>query len=215
MSKNYYSVLGLPQNSTARQVKARFLELARERHPDRFRGEEKAEAEERFQEITEAFNALSDPERRRQLDAELARASTASAQAQKGGAAKVYMQRGIRAFRDENYLEAAENFDRVTQEDPKNARAWHYLALACSKQRRWLVRARNAVIRAAELEPMNASYLELAGRLCHESGLASKAEKYLAEALEWGGPDEAIEALLDDVRKGRKSAKSGFFSRSS
>ena len=43
--KNYYAVLGLPQNSTKRQIRERFMQMARERHPDRFRGEAKEKAE--------------------------------------------------------------------------------------------------------------------------------------------------------------------------
>ena len=38
MSDNYYTILGLPQNATSKQIRERFLELARERHPDRYRG---------------------------------------------------------------------------------------------------------------------------------------------------------------------------------
>ena len=42
MSKNYYAILGVPHNATARQVRQRFLTLAREWHPDKFQGDEKA-----------------------------------------------------------------------------------------------------------------------------------------------------------------------------
>ncbi|MFQ5350504.1 MAG: J domain-containing protein, partial [Thermoanaerobaculia bacterium] len=54
VAKNYYDILGLPRNATTRQVRDRFRTLARELHPDRFRGQEKSEAEARFQEITQA-----------------------------------------------------------------------------------------------------------------------------------------------------------------
>ncbi len=208
MAKDYYSVLGLPQNATAKQVRARFLELARSRHPDRFQGADKSKAELEFQEITQAFNILSDPERRRQVDATLARPA-ASRQHDPGQAAKVYLQRGIRAYREKNYLRAAENFDRATREDPSNSRSWHYLALACKHQRRWLSRARNAIQTACELEPMNASYLKLAGELFAESGMASRAEQYYEQALNWGGEDQAIEAELQKLRKKGKGSLFG------
>ncbi|MDX1502106.1 MAG: DnaJ domain-containing protein [Thermoanaerobaculia bacterium] len=201
MAKNYYAVLGLPQNATTRQVRERFLEFARTRHPDRFPGEEKERVEREFQEITEAFNVLTDPRRRSELDAQLAR-PTAAAAPEKNQAAKVYLQRGIRAYREKNFLQAAENFDRATREDPEMAKAWHYLAAAARHQKRWLSRARTAAARACELEPMNSDYLKLAGQVFAESGMTSRAERYLAEALNWGGEDPAITKALELLRSG-------------
>jgi len=68
MAKNYYGVLGLAQNATDEDVRRRFKKLAREKHPDRFQGEEKLRVERDFQALTEAFNVLTDPERRRVHD---------------------------------------------------------------------------------------------------------------------------------------------------
>ena len=168
MAKNLYDVLALPQNATDEQVRSRFRELARQRHPDRFQGVEKERAEAEFQEITAAFNVLIDPERRRQHDAELARPPVHSSPSDSSQLSRVYLQRGIKAYKEGNYLEAADNFDRAAKAQPTNARAWHHLALAASHQRRWLSRATAAVAEACRLEPMNAGYLKLAGRI-HES----------------------------------------------
>ena len=74
MAKDYYSILSVMRSATPEEIRNRFRQLARERHPDRFQGAERAKAEGDFQEITEAFNMLSNPERRRQIDLELARA---------------------------------------------------------------------------------------------------------------------------------------------
>ncbi|HEY4588113.1 MAG TPA: DnaJ domain-containing protein, partial [Thermoanaerobaculia bacterium] len=65
MARDFYTVLAVPRNATEDQIRQRFRELARTRHPDRFQGGEKARAEKEFQEITQAFNVLVDPERRR------------------------------------------------------------------------------------------------------------------------------------------------------
>ena len=61
MAKNYYVILGVSRNATEHQIRLRFKLIARQRHPDRFRDEEKAAAEVEFQEITEAFNLLTSP----------------------------------------------------------------------------------------------------------------------------------------------------------
>jgi len=213
MEKDYYAVLGLPANATTQQVRARFLELARSHHPDRFSAERKAEAEVEFQDITQAFNVLSDPERRREVDAWLAH--QASGGRQESQAARVYLQRGIRAYRQKNYLEAAENFNRATREAPEDARAWNYLALAARRQRRWLPQARTAIDKACELEPMNADYLRVAGEIFTQSGMHARAERYLTEALKWGGADDPqIQAALAEVRRA-SGKKAGLFGRRS
>lgn len=210
MAENYYTILGVPQNASSEKIRSRFLELARTRHPDRFKGEDKAKAEREFQAITEAFNILSSPERRREHDQELAgTASRASQQADPQQVARVYLKRGVKAYRDKDYREAATNFDRATEEDPGSARAWHHLARALAHQRRYLSRAAAAIRRACELEPMNTAYLKVAGQLHAEAGMASRALQYYEEAKRWGADDPAIDQKIAELRKEKKGG--GFF----
>jgi curved DNA-binding protein CbpA len=210
MTKNHYTVLGLPQNATSRQIRERFLELARERHPDRFQGPEKEKAELDFQEVTQAFNVLSDPNRRRQLDAELARPDYSKQTATSSEAARVYIQRGTRAFREGSFSQAVDNFERATEEDPDSAKAWYHLAVAGRELPRWRLRARKAVAKACELDPMNSTYLKLAGRLFAETGMQAQAVKYLRQALDWGGEDPEVEkelqAAIEAAKKGGASS---------
>lgn len=205
MATDFYAVLGLPQNATSRQIRQRFLELARERHPDRVQGEAKAQAESDFQVITQAFNVLNDPERRRQLDSELARPDYKAASISPE-AAKVYLQRGAKAYREASYSAAVENFDSATREDPDNAQAWYYLARAGRRIPSWRTRAREAAARACELEPMNAVYLKLAGDLFADGGHHARAAKYYRGAIDWGEPsaelEAAFQAALDAAKQG-------------
>ncbi|SDF74758.1 molecular chaperone DnaJ [Sporolituus thermophilus] len=68
MSKrDYYEVLGVPRTATEDEIKKAFRKLARKYHPDVNRDNPK-EAEEKFKEINEAYEVLSDPERRAQYD---------------------------------------------------------------------------------------------------------------------------------------------------
>lgn len=109
MARDFYAVLALPRNATEDQIRQRFREMARLRHPDRFQGAEKEKAEVEFQEITQAFNTLSDPERRRMHDTELVRPTNDSDPRQ---LCRVYMQRGVKAYKEKGWLEAADNLDR-------------------------------------------------------------------------------------------------------
>ena len=65
--KDFYAILGVPQDADAATIKKTYRKLARDLHPDHNVGD--AKAEERFKEIGEAYAVLSDPEQRREYDA--------------------------------------------------------------------------------------------------------------------------------------------------
>lgn len=211
MQKDFYAVLGVPRNASSEQVKERFLQLTREKHPDRFPGPEKQRAELAFQEITQAYNVLSHGDRRRLHDLELARPSQRSDPGELG---RVFLQRGVKAYKAKNFTEAADNFSRATEADPGNAVAWHHLARTCLQQERWLPRAVAAVVRACELDPMKADYAKLAGQILARTGDRDKAANYYRQAIRWGGEDPEIRAALDLLEGGdrkRKSLLGGLF----
>ena len=203
MEKNYYAILGVLQGASEAEIRARFKELVRRHHPDRFHGSEKVAAEERFQAITEAVNVLTSPERRRDHDFALAQPKGDKRGQEGDRVAQAYLQRGAKAFREKNWVQAADNFHRATELQPGNARSWYLLALACAENRRYQQQAVNAVERACDLEPINVDYLKLAGRILTGAGLAGRAEKFYTAALRWGGPDPAIEEALQKLRKPR------------
>ena len=67
MPRDYYEVLGVGRGAEPAEVKTAFRRLARELHPDV--NDHDPEAEEKFKEAAEAYEVLSDPERRRAYDA--------------------------------------------------------------------------------------------------------------------------------------------------
>jgi len=66
MQQNHYEVLGLPMSATPEQIRKRYRELVRRYHPD---VNPAPDAKERFLRIQEAYQVLSNPERRRHYDA--------------------------------------------------------------------------------------------------------------------------------------------------
>ncbi len=65
--KDYYAVLGVPKNAPEKDIKSAYRKLARKWHPDANPTNPK-EAEERFKEISEAYEVLGDPEKRKKYD---------------------------------------------------------------------------------------------------------------------------------------------------
>ncbi len=65
--RDYYEVLGVAKSASDDEIKKAFRKLARQYHPDVNRDDPKA-AEAKFKEINEAYEVLSDTERRRQYD---------------------------------------------------------------------------------------------------------------------------------------------------
>ncbi|HEX2163176.1 MAG TPA: DnaJ domain-containing protein [Thermoanaerobaculia bacterium] len=208
MPIDYYAVLGVAREAGADEIRRRFRELARERHPDRFGGDEKARAEREFQALTEAFNVLYDPARRRRHDAELSRPPGRRDEGGRGldprEVARAWMGRGVTAYREGRYAEAADAFDQATRALPDDGRAWYNLALAASQGERWRERALPAVRRATELDPMNVAHLRAAGRLHARAGDLDAADRYYQQALEWSAGDAAIRAERDELLAARK-----------
>ncbi|HEX2016466.1 MAG TPA: molecular chaperone DnaJ [Solirubrobacteraceae bacterium] len=65
-NQDYYRALGVDKKASAADIKKAYRQLARRYHPDRNPGDKAAE--ERFKEISEAHDVLSDPEKRKQYD---------------------------------------------------------------------------------------------------------------------------------------------------
>jgi len=64
--KDYYKILGVSSKATPDEIKKAYRTLALKYHPDKARGNKTAE--EKFKEINEANEVLSDPEKRKKYD---------------------------------------------------------------------------------------------------------------------------------------------------
>lgn len=199
--RDYYAVLGVDREASPQEIRKRFMALARERHPDRFSGEEKKAAETEFQSLTEAFNILSSPDRRRRHDIELARPESQARESDPKQVAKSFLAQGTRAYRNREFDRAMEEFERATKVDDGNAVAWNGLALAAYHRGGAMSRAMSSIARACELDKMNVKYLKLAGRLFAEGGMPLRAERYYRQALTWSGDDPEIREALERLKK--------------
>ena len=130
---SYYDVLGVPRDANEAVIRDRFRVLARAAHPDRFSDPaKKSEAERRFQLLTEALNVLSNPTRRRTHDFDLDKGK-ANAEFDPENVARVYMAKGVRAYREGQFGDAVQSFELAVRHWGKDARSQHYLAISCLK----------------------------------------------------------------------------------
>ena len=63
---DYYKILGVGKNASEDEIKKAYRKLARQYHPDRNPGDK--QAEERFKEISQAYDVLSDADKRKAYD---------------------------------------------------------------------------------------------------------------------------------------------------
>jgi len=62
--KDFYQILGVPRGASEADIKKAYRRLAKQYHPDVNKGDKAAE--EKFKEISEAYNVLSDPKQKKQ-----------------------------------------------------------------------------------------------------------------------------------------------------
>ena len=65
--REYYTILGVDREATKDDIKRAYRRLAKKHHPDLNKGNPK-EAEEKFKEVSEAYEVLSDPQKRVNYD---------------------------------------------------------------------------------------------------------------------------------------------------
>ena len=66
--KDYYAILGVTKSASPEELKKAYRRLAREHHPDLHAEKNKASASEKFKEINEAYEVLSDPAKKAKYD---------------------------------------------------------------------------------------------------------------------------------------------------
>ncbi len=199
---DYYALLGVSREATETEIRERFRSLAREAHPDKAPAPRRGEAEARFQELAQAVNVLTNPERRKVYDFELSMTNAPRTSGENDAIAQDYIEQGIAAFREKRYTDAAGNFRLAVHRDPRDARAQHYFGLAAARSGD--VRSAVGAIEAAmALDPHNARLMADAGSIFRQAGLLIKAEKAYQDAVRWDPSAPDARRALEEIRAQR------------
>lgn len=111
--ETYYEILELKPTVTLREIKKSYRKLALQHHPDRNSQEDKEAATIKFRSVNEAYEVLSDPDQRRQYDAELSRPGQSTFTHGGNGGGGSFDRPGRRSYRD-----PFSQFNDLFQNDP-------------------------------------------------------------------------------------------------
>ena len=197
--RTLYEVLGVTQEASTDQIKAAFRRLARERHPDRFQGMARASAESAFQEITEAYNVLTDAAARRRYDQQL----TSSAKEQLTDPKEIsraLLARAINLAKAGQPAAAEEAFSQAVAHDQTSAKAHHLFAMFLAQQPDRLDDALRRMDQAVKLDPNNAKLLLDASRLFARGQMFARASRLAQTAAQLSPGDPAVETWQAQLR---------------
>jgi curved DNA-binding protein CbpA len=179
MERDYYQVLGISKTSTPDEIKSAYKKLARDNHPDRFReAAEKADADRRFQLITEAYNHLRDERLRREYDRTLDRKVRTPEEE-----ARLFFKNAELRQQSRDYENALKFYYEAMRLQPENLdyalAAGRILAMDKSKQRQ----AAELFEQAIAKHPLSPEpHLELGG-LFMRTGMFLRAKRVYENAL--------------------------------
>jgi curved DNA-binding protein CbpA len=177
---NYYEILGVGRGATIAEVRQAYLRLAREKHPDRFGDpEEKANAQRVFQDITTAFNTLTNENSRREYDAEIERPKPVTP----AEIAEQAYARGLQMLEEGQLQEAVTSFHTAAHHAPQEGRYHAALGRALGRHPPSARDAIQALERAVQLSPETASFHAELAALFLRQGLRLRAQKAVEAAL--------------------------------
>jgi curved DNA-binding protein CbpA len=209
-----YEVLGLETDATTNDIRAAFRRLTREHHPDRYSGDERERAEQRFQAITEAFNVLSRPDQKEKYDRELSHGGGAGSQpSNPKEIARRLAAAGAQALRDGNVPEAMEHLRLAINHDDDCSRAHYFLGMAYGRLDGRERDALRHMERAAQLEPTNAAMKAEVADLFAIVGMSSRARRAAREALSLDPTSSKAAAVLDRLDEPEKASPDGLLGR--
>jgi curved DNA-binding protein CbpA len=197
---DYYELLRVSPSASAAEVRKAYARLAREKHPDRFTDPaEKARAQKLFQDITHAFNTLTNPERREEYDRDRGKPQPETPEEIAADA----FERGQAAVAAGQLDEAITLLQTAVYHAPERSAYHAALGHALARLPAHAREAVQALEKATQLDPRNASaFAELAVVLARQ-GLRLRAQKALEAAMRIAPRDPKLARLAAELGLGQ------------
>jgi len=197
---DYYELLGVSPSASAAEVRKAYARLAREKHPDRFTDPaEKERAQKLFQDITHAFNTLTNPKAREEYDDERGRPQPETPEE----IAADGFERGQAALAAGQVDDAITLLQTAVYHSPEKSAYHAALGHALGRVPAHAREAVQELEKATQLDPRNASaFAELAVVLARQ-GLRLRAQKAVEAALRIAPRDPRLARLAAELGLGQ------------
>lgn len=194
---NYYELLGIARTASTADVRKAYALIARERHPDRFPDPTaKMRAQQTFQEITAAFNALSNDRNRAEYDKSLARPSRPPVPEE---IARDAFDRAQKLYEAKNFFDAVELMRIAVAHAPQEARYHAALGRALARNPHWVREGIQSLEKAVQLAPRQPGHHAELAELLAAQGLRIRARKAAELALRLDPLHATALKVMDDV----------------
>lgn len=196
LKRNYYEVLGIPQEATTHEIKKKYRELARKFHPDVVK--DKDLGQRVFSQINQAYHILADPERRAQYNDTLtaggAAAAAAPAQGQTRPAASPTNGAG-----------------QARPSEPPSAQKTQAISGLLGNAENAIMagkplEARAFCVKVLEIDPRSVRALEILGDALSQMGQNEEAAVQYRKALQIA-PSHSIQAKLNRIEQSGPSTR--------
>jgi curved DNA-binding protein CbpA len=196
MAADYYQLLGVTPAAESAEIRKAYARLARERHPDKFSDpEEKKKAQAFFQDLTTAYNTLTNEARRREYDAERERPKPQSAEE----IARDAFERAGPALEQGDFQQAVTLLRTAVHHAPGEVQYQLALGRTLGRTRETAREAIQVLEKAAQSARGNASLWVDIAVLYQGQGLKLRAQKAIETALRINPRDARVARLAAEL----------------
>jgi curved DNA-binding protein CbpA len=193
---NYYEILGVPRSAGSAEIRKAYLQLARDRHPDRFTDPvEKQRAHDFFAEMTTAFNTLTNEANRREYDQGIDRPVP---QSPSEIAADAYT-RGLASAEAGQYEDALTLLQTAVHHAPEDARYHAALGQFLGKLKGKERDAIQSLERASQMAPTVAQHHADLAILFDRLGLRLRSQRAIEAALRLAPRDAQVRRIASQL----------------
>jgi len=208
----FYDTLGVERDAPDQDIRMAFRRLALKYHPDRFSDDQREDAEERFQGITEAFNVLSHPESREKYDKDVSQGTDVKKMDAKEISRRLAA-KGAQLMREGKMAEAVECLKTAVDHDDDNARAHYFYAQVIARISGRERDALRHVEKAVSLESGNAIMKAEAAVLSLAAGMKTRALRHAQQALRLDPTNVKATEIINVVEGGDTSKEGSLMGR--